>query len=158
MQKGLPTLTTVGWRQKPQLNQDAHTVWWSINGVDSDGGKVVNSVALKLGRYGFERIVWISDATNMSDRNDLLLAVNSHQFDNGARYTDYVAGTDRAAMYGVAGLVAGALGVKLLKVAGIGAAIIALKKFAFILLLPLIYAWRKIAGLFRKKPDQTAVR
>jgi uncharacterized membrane-anchored protein len=151
-QKGLPTLTTTGWRQKPTLNQDTNTVSWAIEGVDSEGAHVLNFDALKLGRYGFEKIIWVIDPNDMGDRNDLLLAVNSHHFDNGARYVDYVASTDHSAEYGVAGLVAGAIGVKVLKVAGAGAAIIALKKFAFILILPFIYAWRKITGLFKRKP------
>jgi uncharacterized membrane-anchored protein len=109
-----------------------------------------------LGRYGIERIVWIVDPNDLQKSNDLLLAVNEHRYDDGARYTDYVAGTDRAASYGVAGLVAGALGVKLLKVAGAGAAVIALKKFGILLILPFIYAWRKLAGLFKKKPEPSA--
>lgn len=155
VQKGIPTLTTSGWRQKPTLNQDTHTVTWSIEATESNGGKVANFVALKLGRYGFEKIIWIVDPKDIGDRNDLSLGVNNHLFDSGARYTDYVAGTDRAAEYGIAELVAGAIGVKILKVAGIGAAIIALKKFALVLILPFIYAWRKFTALFKRKRDQT---
>ena len=112
-------------------------------------------MALKLGRYGFEKIIWIIDPAEIGDKNDLLLAVNNHVFDDGARYTDYVAGTDHAAAYGVAGLVAGALGVKLLKVAGIGALILGFKKLAILLLLPFIYLWRKIVGVFKRKSNQT---
>jgi uncharacterized membrane-anchored protein len=155
IQKGVPTLTTTGWKQKPTLNQDTHTVSWGIEGTDSNGEKVLNFVALKLGRYGFEKIVWIVDPKDLGDRNDLLVGTNAHLFNNGARYVDYVAGTDRTAEYGIAGLVAGAIGVKILKVAGIGAAIIALKKFAIILILPFLYGWRKIVGLFKRKPSQT---
>jgi uncharacterized membrane-anchored protein len=153
-QKGLPTITTTGWRQQPQLNLDTHTVLWSINGIDSSGSEIVNFVALKLGRYGFEKLIWIVEPANANKTNDLLLAIANHRFNDGARYTDYVASTDHAAEYGIAGLVAGALGVKLLKVAGIGAAIIGLKKFAILLLLPFIYGWRKLAAIFKRKPNQ----
>jgi uncharacterized membrane-anchored protein len=156
VQNGIPTLDTTGWRQKPTLNQDTHTVSWGIEATDSNGGKVLNFVALKLGRYGFEKIIWIVDPKDLGDKNDLLLGVNAHLFDNGARYSDYVAGTDRAAEYGIAGLVAGVIGVKVLKAAGIGAALVLIKKFALVLIiLPLIYVWRKIAGLFKRKPSQT---
>jgi uncharacterized membrane-anchored protein len=154
VQKGIPILNTTGWRQKPTLNQDTHTVSWGIEGTDSNGGKILNFVALKLGRYGFEKILWIVEPKDIGDRNDLLLAINAHLFDNGARYTDYIAATDHTAEYGIAGLVAGVIGVKILKVAGIGAAIVALKKFAIVLILPLIYAWRKIVGLFKHKSNQ----
>jgi uncharacterized membrane-anchored protein len=155
-EKGLATLTTTGWRQKPLLNRDTHTVSWAIEGENSAGGHVVNFVALKLGRYGIEKIIWVVDPADLGSRNDLLLAVNNHQYDSGARYTDYVAGTDHAAAYGVAGLVAGALGVKLLKVAGIGAALLGFKKLLFLLLVPFIFVWRKISAIFRQKPTQTA--
>lgn len=111
--KGIPTLTTTGWRQKPELNRATHTVSWAIDGVDSDGGRVTNFVALKLGRYGFERIAWVIDPSDIGASNDLLVATNNHRFDNGAGYADYVAGKDNVAEYGVAGLVASALGVKL---------------------------------------------
>lgn len=151
-EKGIPSLTTTGWRQQPRLNQDTHTVTWSIEGVSSNGDKIVNSIALKLGRYGFEKIIWIIDPAHVGDKNDLLLAVNNHSFENGARYVDYVAGTDHAAEYGIAGLVAGVIGVKLLKGAGILALLLGLKKFVILLFLPFIYAWRKIVGMFRK-PD-----
>jgi uncharacterized membrane-anchored protein len=154
--KGFPTLTTTGWRSKPQLNQDTHTISWSINATDSSGGHVVNSVALKLGRYGFEKIVWIVDPAQIVNRDDLLAAINNHEFDAGSRYTDYVAGTDRSAEYGVAGLVAGALGVKVLNALGVGAIILGLKKFAFLLLFPIIYLWRNFMGLFRRKSGPLA--
>jgi len=149
--KGLLTLSTLGWLEKPHFNEDTHTVSWRIDAVDSSGHKVVNAVALKLGRYGFERIVWIADPADVGDKNDLLLAVNNHRYDDRARYADYVAGTDHAAAYGIAGLVAGALGVKVLKVAGAGAALIALKKLGALLLLPFFFAWRKIVGLFKAR-------
>jgi hypothetical protein len=155
-QRGLPIFTTIGWKQKPTLNQDLHTVSWAIQGRDSNGDDIINVVALKLGRYGVEKIVWIINPSEIGNRNDLLRAINAHKYDDGARYTDYVAGTDHEAAYGVAGLVAGALGVKLLKVAGAGAALVALKKFGILLLLPFVYAWRKLAGSFKKKSKPTA--
>ncbi len=57
VKKGIATLNTTGWRQKPTYNQDLHTVSWAIEAIDSNGGKIVNFVALKLGRYGFEKII-----------------------------------------------------------------------------------------------------
>ena len=78
----------------------------------------------------------------------------AHLFDNGARYTDYVVGDDRAAEYGIAGLVASAIGVKLVKRSSIGAVPVFVKKFAIVLVLPFIYAWRKIAALLKRKPSQ----
>jgi uncharacterized membrane-anchored protein len=131
--KGVSTLTTTGWRQTPTLDQETHTVSWAIDARGSDGAEVVNFVALKLGRYGYERIVWIADPSQIGTRNDLLLAVNNHQFDSGARYTDYVRGQDRAAEYGVAALVAGALGVKVAAKLGLIAVLLVFAKKAGVL-------------------------
>jgi uncharacterized membrane-anchored protein len=85
-QRGLPTITTIGLRQKQTLNRDLNTVSWAIEAQDSNDGKVLNFVALKLGRYGFERIVWIADPNDLGNGNDLLVAVNAHKYDDGARY------------------------------------------------------------------------
>ena len=151
LSKGLTTFTTQGWRSKPNLNRDTNTVSWSITGVDDKGGTLINSVALKLGRYGFEKIVWVYDSSLIGDKDDLLFATNNHLFDAGSRYSDDVASTDRSAEYGVAGLVAGALGVKLVQGAGIGAALIGMKKLAFLLIFPIIFLWKKFIGLFKRK-------
>jgi hypothetical protein len=62
---------------------------------------------------------------------------------------------DRAAEYGVAGLVAGTLGVKLLKAAGAGALLIGLKKFGILIILPFIWLWRKIASVVSRKQSET---
>lgn len=156
-QLGLQTLSTTGWRQTPKLNSNTHTVSWIIVGQSSDGKEIMNAVALKLGRYGYEKIVWISDTTKIASKNDLLVAESAFEFKKGARYDDYVAGTDRAAEYGIAGLVAGALGVKLLKATGGIALLAAFKKFGFFLLvMPFIWIWNKIKSLFGGKPKQGA--
>ena len=63
--QGLPELHVIGWIQPPTLNPDTHTVFWSFSGSGSDGAKIINAVALKLGRYGFERITFIDEAVNI---------------------------------------------------------------------------------------------
>jgi uncharacterized membrane-anchored protein len=144
---GLKTLTTTGWRQKPTLNRDLHTVFWTIDAVDSAGDRLVNAIALKLGRTGFQRIVWITTPELYGSRSDLLTTINNHAYNPSSRFTDYVEGKDRVAAYGVAGLVAGTLGVKLVKSAGIAAVfallIAFLKKGAWLILLPIFagFSW-----------------
>jgi uncharacterized membrane-anchored protein len=128
-ERGIPTITNTGCRQKPQFDQTTHAVSFAIEGIDSRGGKVVNFVALKLGRYGFERITWVVDPTKIAVRDDLRVAVDNLDFGKGGTYADYRPGSDRAAAYGVAGLVAGALGVKIAKV-GVAGAVAGLAVFA----------------------------
>ena len=78
--------------------------------------------------------------------SNLLFVANEHRFPPGASYIDYVDGKDRAAEFGVAGLVAGVLGVKLLKVAAFGGLLLILKKATWLVVFPLIYVWRKLTG------------
>ena len=153
--KGFPALHVQGWVQEPTYNRDSRTVLWAIDIAQSDGKRIFNAVALKLGRYGYERIIFIDDASKLSSAvSNLLVAASAHQFAPGATYTDYVPGVDRAATYGIAGLVAGVLGVSLIK-AGVmtGLAIFA-KKLAWIILLPFILAWKKLRRS-RKRTTQT---
>ena len=154
--KGARTLTTIGWRQKPNFNHDTKTVSWAIDGISDTGERLVNAVALKLGRYGFERMVWIATPDAMNGSNDLAVAERAHQFNVGHRYVDYVPSTDRSAEYGIAGLVAGAMGVKVLKAAGAGALIVALKKFGVVLLLPFLWIGRKLLCSFSWNRDPAA--
>lgn len=68
--KGLPTMEVTGWKQKPLLDQQNNAVTWAIEGVDSSGVKVINAIALKLGRFGFERVTWYVDPA-LYQSNDL---------------------------------------------------------------------------------------
>jgi uncharacterized membrane-anchored protein len=136
--RGLSELHVTGWTQEPSLNPDTHTISWMISVSGSDGANFLNAIALKLGRNGYERITFIDQATNAAAVQNLLFVANAHRFDPGARYDDYVAGKDQAAEYGVAGLVAGVLGVKLLKVAAAGGIFLVFKKAAWIALLPFL--------------------
>ena len=153
-ERGVPELHTTGWIERPSLNRDTNTVSWIIEGDGGDGTKFINAVALKLGRNGFEKITWITDPNSLSASLDgFHAAINSHKFNPGYRYLDHVA-TDRAATYGVAGLVAGVLGVKLAKAVGVGAfAVLSVlaKKLSFLIVLPFVAVGAFFRRLFRRK-------
>jgi len=148
--KNIQQLHVDGWVQVPTFNKDSHTASWIILDHTDDGTRSLNAIALKLGRFGSERITYIDDAKNADQAaQNLLLIANAHQFQQGARYEQYVAGSDKAAEFGIAGLVAGVMGVKLVQLAAAGGILLALKKFGFVLAFPLIWIWRKFIG--RKK-------
>jgi uncharacterized membrane-anchored protein len=109
------------------------------------------------GRYGYEKITYIVGADAIRTAPQILfLIANAHQFPSGTAYTDYVAGADHAAEYGIAGLVAGVLGVKVLKVAaGSGLALFA-KKLGWLLILPVVWVWRKVRS--QKEPTVPSIR
>lgn len=154
--KGLATMEVTGWKQKPLLDQQNNAVTWAIEGVDSSGGKVINAIALKLGRYGYERITWIVDPA-LYQSNDLALAINDFKFDPGARYGDYEPGKDRAATYGIAGLVAGLIvgktGAKLGMLAGLA---VFGKKFVVIIGIALATLFGRIKRMFSRKAQGAA--
>ncbi len=150
----MPALHVLGWEQAPTYNRDTHAVLWSFNGTRDGGGRIFNAAVLKLGRYGFERIVLIDNTAAPADAMaELLLVANAHQFVPGATYGDYVPSTDHAATYGIAGLVAGVLGVKLVKVGALVGLAVFAKKLVWLAVLPFVWLWRKVR---RKKPTKTS--
>ncbi len=103
--QNIPPLRIGGWLQKPRLNKDNHSVSWVFDVIDGEE-TTVNAVSIKLGRKGYEKIIWISSYDNYLKSIDAMaFLVDQHQFDKGHRYTDYSLG-DQMAAFGVASLVA----------------------------------------------------
>ena len=154
--KSFPTLEVAAWIRKPTLDQANNTVTWAFEVKQSDGAKIINAVALKLGRFGFERITWIGDPTlYQSSSNDLALAMKDFDFDHGARYGDYEVGKDRLAAYGVAGLVAGIIAGKTANVGAFAALALFGKKFAVAIGIGVVALLSRVKSLFRRK-NQTS--
>ena len=149
-QAGFSKITAVNWLRKPTWNEGLHTAFWMMEGVHEDGEHTVNAVALKLGRHGYEKMIWITSPDQIGKANDLALADDAHKYASGDRYEDHVSG-DSTAAYGVAGLVAGVIGLKAAKVAGFGALLLLLKKFFVVLLVPFIWLSSKMKALFRRR-------
>ena len=147
---GIAPFHVIGWLERPHLDRATNTVRWAIEMADEADGPIVNSVALVLGRDGFERLVW-AGAKSEAHGEMLNVALASFTFPAGGRYADYQPG-DKVAEYGVAGLVAAILGAKVAAKLGFLAALIVFaKKFGVLLLIPigLFAAWKK--RLFSRK-------
>jgi uncharacterized membrane-anchored protein len=130
---GMPALHVVGWIERPHLDKTSNTVGWSFDAMDEANGPLVNNVALVLGRDGFEKLTWIGPKSALKD-GLLKIGLSSFSFPSGGRYSDFRSG-DTVAEYGVAGLIAGVLGVKIAAKVGLLAAIaLFAKKFAGILI------------------------
>jgi uncharacterized membrane-anchored protein len=146
--QGIEELTVIGWLQEPTLDRQTNTVFWAIEGAGAESGPVVNAIALRLGRFGYERLNWITSPEQYkSAGTDLDVMLRAHSFDPGARYVDYVSG-DKVAGYGIASLVAAVAGAKLAKAAGVGAILLLLKKFMGVAIVAVVAvlagAWRAI--------------
>ena len=154
---GATYFTDVVWREQPRLDRKTHSVSWVIDGTSNDGTHTLNSVTLKLGRYGYERINVLTSSNAPQGASLVSQSNSTFYFDAGARYDDFVDGHDKVAEYGIAGLVASIVGVKVAKVLGFGALLVVMKKFAALSIIPLLIAFRFLKGLFRKSKPKTEV-
>jgi uncharacterized membrane-anchored protein len=155
---GIPTLRVVGWLQRPHLDRATNTVRWSVEAMDERDGSLVNSVALVLGRDGFEKLTWIGSKDDVG-KGLLDVALASFSFPAGGLYTDFQP-SDKVAEYGIASLVAAMLGAKVAAKLGVLAALVVLaKKFGVLLLVPVVAVGVWLRRLFsRQKPPPASPR
>ena len=128
--RGFPAIAVVGWAEPPTYDRASHKMYWAKDLMFGSSGEHTLNYSIRiLGRRG---VLVLNAVANMnqlpavrSETQNVLTAVN---FVEGHRYTDYLPGKDKAAAYGVAGLVLGATAAKagLFKVLWIG--ILAFKK------------------------------
>lgn len=138
---GIEPIHVVGWLEKPHYDKSTNTVTYAIELKDKDGGWA-NAFALRLGRAGYTEFIWVGSVglfQSAGSRPALLNeALAAHSFEEGHRYADFKAG-DKVASYGIAGLLAAAIGAKFGKglIAGFIAMLIAGKK----VVIPLVLAF-----------------
>jgi uncharacterized membrane-anchored protein len=151
--KGMPELHVTGWLQEPSFDRATKTVFWAINARSSDGSGVVNSIALRLGRGGYEKVIWIVDPTNFRATGGVLDAMlRAHSFDPGQRYEDHAEG-DKLAGYGIAALVGAVAGAKLAKIGAFAVILLFVKKIWFLGFAAIAIFFKKIKSLFRSRPN-----
>jgi uncharacterized membrane-anchored protein len=111
---GFKPMQVAGWLEPPHYDKSTHTVTYAIELKDEDGSWA-NAFALRLGRAGYTEFTWVGSVglfQGAGGRPTLLNeALASHAFEEGYRYADYKEG-DKVAAYGIAGLVAAAMGAK----------------------------------------------
>jgi len=153
---GIPPLKIIGWVQKPIYDKNSKTAYWAIKVTDTNSGDIVNAIALKLGRRGFNKFVWIGEPDKFNpSESPLNIAIDNHNLQQGFRYADYSSG-DKIAAVGLASLVAVTAGSKSGKgvVAGILATLLIFaKKFWFLIFLPFVFVWKWVKGLFSRGQD-----
>lgn len=135
-QQGYEELEIVGWAVPPRYDKTARKLYWALDlkRVGSDHHSVNYYVRI-LGRRGYlvlnalggiDQVKQIEEATP-----DVLSMV---EFNPGHRYADFDAKKgDKVATYGLAGLILGAVGLKV--AAKLGLLALLLKKFGFVLIL-----------------------
>jgi len=103
-QHGLDEAKVLGWIQEPTLDRQNQTVHW-IFSLKEGPRKMVNAVVIKLGRKGFERIIWVAPYSIYKSSDGLIQQVMAkHSFQSNFRYADRTV-SDRMAGFGIANLV-----------------------------------------------------
>lgn len=146
--RGLTELHVIGWIQEPVLDRHTNTVYWAIEANSGSEDNFINSIAIRLGREGYETITWVTSRSSYVPFGDghLGTMLRAHSFDPGYRYTDYKTG-DKLAGYGIAALVAGTVGGKIAKASGI---LLLLKKFGTLLFAGIAAVFYKLKSLFAR--------
>ncbi len=151
--EGYQSQELIGWAAPPFYDAAEHKLHWAqelkFGGVEQN---TLNYNIRVLGRKGVLILNFIAAIDQLEQIEAAMPTVlASAEFDQGSTYADYQPGVDKVAAYGIGALVAGKI---LAKTGLLAAGLIFLKKFWFILLLPL-YALRKKFG--KKKVEEDLV-
>jgi uncharacterized membrane-anchored protein len=112
--QGFEPVTLVGWAEAPSYDASAHKLYWAKDLMfGTDSSHTLNYNIRILGRRGVLVLNAISNIGQLEtirvEARSLLPAI---EFNEGHRYADYLPGKDKAATYGVAGLILGATAAK----------------------------------------------
>jgi uncharacterized membrane-anchored protein len=160
LKMGAPALEILGWAESPTYDATAHRLVWAMSsrhkGAAANEPRGVNYNTYVLGREGYFSLNLVTGLAELPQHKGAALGMlEALKFDDGKRYADYNASTDRTAEYGLAALVVGVAAKKLgfLALAGVF-----LAKFAKVGLLGLALVGAGAVKFFRRKKraDPTA--
>jgi uncharacterized membrane-anchored protein len=156
---GSPELEVVGWAEKPAYDAQNHRLVWAMSakhrGAPANEPQSVNYNTYALGREGYFVLNLITDLSELESQKPMANAILAAlTFENGRRYSDFNAATDRVAEYGLAALVAGAAAKKL----GLIAVILAFfAKFAKVFILGFAVFGGAFFKFFKRKKVEIPV-
>jgi uncharacterized membrane-anchored protein len=154
---GVPTMTVKGWMEPPAYDSATHRLVWSAEAVSLDApdeDPTVNYNTYLLGREGYVSMNLVTTASAVDvHKHSARQLLDALEFNEGKRYQDFDASTDKVAAYGLAALVGGVAAKKLGLLAVIGAFFV---KFAKVIILGLAALLGIVARILRRKPDPNA--
>ena len=115
--RGIPELEVLGWAESPDYDTAEHRLVWSLivnnKGAPADQPQSVNYNTHALGREGYVSLNLVTTRDEVEKRKPIAHALlGALEFNQGKRYEDFDASTDRTAEYGLAALVGGAIVAK----------------------------------------------
>jgi uncharacterized membrane-anchored protein len=159
-QRGFPELEIVDWVERPAYDATAHRLIWSMSsrhkGAEPGARQSINYNTYALGREGYITLNMITGTDTIArEKGFAQLLIGGIDFNEGKRYADFNAGTDKTAEYGLAALVGG-IAAKKLGFFALAAGLFA--KFAKVIAVAVIGGGAVLRKLFGKKnpPDTPA--
>ncbi len=153
--EGYPAVQLLGWAEPPHYDRTTHKLYWAKElAFAGDSVRTLNYNVRVLGRRGVLVLNAVAPMSDLADvRQSMQSVIGFVAFNPGHRYQDYVAGMDKKAEYGIAGLILGAVAVKagLFKLIWVG--ILAFKK---VILAGVAAAGVTLRKLFKKKGAPTS--
>jgi uncharacterized membrane-anchored protein len=112
--EGQPPVDLIGWAEPPHYDAEAHKLYWAKELAFGDSPTHTLNYNIRiLGRRGVLVLNAVSSIDQLEDiRSQTQNVLAAVSFNEGHRYSDYLPGKDKAATYGVAGLIAGATAAK----------------------------------------------
>jgi uncharacterized membrane-anchored protein len=112
--KGFPSILLLGWAQPPHYDAQGKTIYWAKRlRFGDDKEETLNYYIRVLGRTGVLDLNVVASVEQLPIINKQAAAlIKVVSFNPGSRYSDYDAGSDHTAAYGIAGLVAGGVLLK----------------------------------------------
>jgi uncharacterized membrane-anchored protein len=153
--QGFEPVTLIGWAEPPSYDSAAHKLYWAKElTFGSNPEHTLNYSIRVLGRRGvlvLNAVAAMEQLTAIrSQTRDVLSAVD---FNQGHRYTDYLPGTDKAAAYGITGLILGATAAKAGFFKLLIAGIVAFKKAIIVGFVALVAAIKRLFGGGTTQPE-----
>ncbi|QSX30060.1 DUF2167 domain-containing protein [Shewanella cyperi] len=145
VEMGYEPIRLVGWATQPYYDATQHKLYWAKELQFGDSTEhTLNFNVRVLGRQGVLLMNFVAGMSQLEEiqaAREEVLAMAS--FNEGHKYSEFNPDIDKVAAYGIGGLIAG----KVLAKAGmLTAALLLLKKFWFLLLMPLVWLKKMIFG------------
>jgi len=146
--QGFHAVHLVGWAEPPSYDRTTHKMYWAKDLVFGDETDHTLNYSIRiLGRRGVLVLNAVASMDQLAairgETKNVLAAV---EFNEGHRYADFLPGKDKAAAYGLAGLLVGATAVKagFFKLLWVG--ILAFKKVIIVGAVALLGAIKRLFG------------
>jgi uncharacterized membrane-anchored protein len=152
---GFEAVHLVGWAEAPHYDAATKKLYWAKElNFEGSPAHTLNYDVRVLGREGVLSMNAVASMDQLQQiRSEMRPLIDVAEFNEGYRYADFNAKTDRMAEYGLGALIAAGVGAKLGLFAKLGALLLAFKKFVII---GVIALGGLIAKMFGKKKDEAA--